>query len=476
MTSPLPNPHKPSMNSLLGPTETRKKTLSSPEQLFSNKRICKESPLSPRGDIVNLASSFSKLDARNIDPSSDAKSITSWKDSTQTKQSTTDFEFLTDETQLIEAHKILNTNKSDYDIKLKDLPREEDMTLKTSLNEEDEVGMKEKEFNDDCDEGSISHVFVEDPLCDQQIITDEEIARRMQEEFDAQESLLREEQLRLDEELATRLQSEQDFHRVPAPAPSSPQPGLTLGPVSSSCNSYDLIEAKSMSKLEKDDSVFPSYDYSGLSIKGRKKSRKLRQHPMSEYLDPPTIDLSSFSYQRPASSELQAPEPSEGFKWVSSIPPQHFNSHRVSDLGEGLSDNSSRFPYELNSLVGLPGGLTTVTSAFDSNGGMLGEEYLARLLEGLETSTTSEVSEELLQDVKQELKVNLLPHQTTGLAWAINREDSDTPGGILADDQGLGKTIITLALFAMQRKRVTENPDKIKGKGKKKKRGVTAPP
>ncbi|CAI9097082.1 OLC1v1033389C1 [Oldenlandia corymbosa var. corymbosa] len=50
------------------------------------------------------------------------------------------------------------------------------------------------------------------------------------------------------------------------------------------------------------------------------------------------------------------------------------------------------------------------------------------------------------------LSVSLLPHQKIALAWLIEKEKGGVcVGGILADDQGLGKTISMIALIQMQK-------------------------
>ncbi|MCL7031708.1 hypothetical protein MKW94_005496 [Papaver nudicaule] len=51
------------------------------------------------------------------------------------------------------------------------------------------------------------------------------------------------------------------------------------------------------------------------------------------------------------------------------------------------------------------------------------------------------------------LTVPLLKHQKIALAWMVNREKTRLPclGGILADDQGLGKTVSMIALIQYQR-------------------------
>ncbi|CAO2043836.1 unnamed protein product [Urochloa humidicola] len=72
------------------------------------------------------------------------------------------------------------------------------------------------------------------------------------------------------------------------------------------------------------------------------------------------------------------------------------------------------------------------------------------------------VYEEALQHISEEkgeedlpegvLSVSLLKHQKIALAWMVSRENSTRcAGGILADDQGLGKTISTIALIQKER-------------------------
>ncbi|KAL3654849.1 hypothetical protein CASFOL_000635 [Castilleja foliolosa] len=58
------------------------------------------------------------------------------------------------------------------------------------------------------------------------------------------------------------------------------------------------------------------------------------------------------------------------------------------------------------------------------------------------------------------LTVSLLRHQKIALAWMLSKESSGLClGGILADDQGLGKTISTIALIQMQKVRESKPKD-----------------
>jgi SNF2 family DNA or RNA helicase len=50
--------------------------------------------------------------------------------------------------------------------------------------------------------------------------------------------------------------------------------------------------------------------------------------------------------------------------------------------------------------------------------------------------------------MQRSLNIPLLKHQRLALAWMCRREQSRrVSGGILADDQGLGKTVTTISLI-----------------------------
>lgn len=53
------------------------------------------------------------------------------------------------------------------------------------------------------------------------------------------------------------------------------------------------------------------------------------------------------------------------------------------------------------------------------------------------------------------MAVSLLPHQTIGVAWALDREKGSDRGGCLCDEMGLGKTIQTIALMVIN---ASKNP------------------
>lgn len=65
------------------------------------------------------------------------------------------------------------------------------------------------------------------------------------------------------------------------------------------------------------------------------------------------------------------------------------------------------------------------------------------------------------KETPPEMRVMLLKHQRQALAWMVEREEPDKPpghprGGILADDQGFGKTLSTIALIMHNKPPVTE--------------------
>ncbi|KAL6659399.1 hypothetical protein ACP70R_003439 [Stipagrostis hirtigluma subsp. patula] len=96
-----------------------------------------------------------------------------------------------------------------------------------------------------------------------------------------------------------------------------------------------------------------------------------------------------------------------------------------------------------------------VVNGFDAQGRLNPEN---RILDSDERA----VYQEALQNISRQkgeddlpegvLTVPLLKHQKMALAWMVSKENSShCAGGILADDQGLGKTVSTIALIQKQR-------------------------
>lgn len=81
-----------------------------------------------------------------------------------------------------------------------------------------------------------------------------------------------------------------------------------------------------------------------------------------------------------------------------------------------------------------------------------------KLFGGDERAIYHEALKHISQERREEdlpegvMSISLLKHQKIALSWMLSKENSShCPGGILADDQGLGKTISTIALIQKER-------------------------
>lgn len=130
----------------------------------------------------------------------------------------------------------------------------------------------------------------------------------------------------------------------------------------------------------------------------------------------------------------------------------HFEGayHRGSMPARGVYSNSESTPAMVHSTGGLQDGvlpkgfLSTFPSQMSSARDYSRDTPSRGLLKVLDDVT---FKEEALLD-EGVMTVSLLKHQRIALAWMEKRERGDEcAGGILADDQGLGKTVSTIALI-----------------------------
>ncbi|GLC43495.1 hypothetical protein PLESTM_001479400 [Pleodorina starrii] len=109
-------------------------------------------------------------------------------------------------------------------------------------------------------------------------------------------------------------------------------------------------------------------------------------------------------------------------------------------MGAGGSGPAAAAAAPSGRSVALPGG-----NAKESAQSRVTEhqQALRAVIESLQVTGNEE-----LEPPPKSLQVSVLRHQRMALAWMIRRETGSEPrGGILADDQGLGKTVTTISLI-----------------------------
>lgn len=181
----------------------------------------------------------------------------------------------------------------------------------------------------------------------------------------------------------------------------------------------------------------------------------------------------------------------------SHIPPPRFtngNSQRLGDnkMGTNVANgigqpSSSRFPSQSSSVgdaqkvikddddddvyvIDAPSSHRVLPSSFGGHNSANNTELANisdmqarpnlenRILDSDERAVYQEALQHISRDKREDdlpegvLSVSLLKHQKMALAWMVSKENSSLcAGGILADDQGLGKTVSTIALILKHR-------------------------
>ncbi|CAN8073048.1 unnamed protein product [Agarophyton chilense] len=179
------------------------------------------------------------------------------------------------------------------------------------------------------------------------------------------------------------------------------------------------------------------------------------QHPPTIVLDSPhAFDASSFLPQPPSAciASMQSllsdiPQPSEAAIL------EAWNAQQLSVL-PAQSTSASLDPPPTNSI-------SLVESPAKEEPSAVGKDDLKEILRN--NSLSSEATAE--KPTPPEMTVSLLKHQRQALAWMLERERDDKPpgnprGGILADDQGFGKTLSAIALIISDRAIRTSHPDR----------------
>ncbi|CAA0830604.1 SNF2 domain-containing protein / helicase domain-containing protein / zinc finger protein-related [Striga hermonthica] len=241
---------------------------------------------------------------------------------------------------------------------------------------------------------------------------------------------------------------------------------------SSSSKRQNFAHNNNLSRPRKHLHITESYGPSSLMIDGN-NHQKNSSNSSGRLVTSPNIHISHQPLKRslPASlhastSNVRSSSPVENVV-ASELRGMYANSSNGNNLIKensiwGSGSSSSLYEKKGNRLLPpslVPGKHTSPSTFVSSNDPF---HHTGIVEEGPAGADESLVFRAAVQDLRQPtleanlpeglLSVPLLRHQKIALAWMLSKESSGLClGGILADDQGLGKTVSTIALIQMQR-------------------------
>ncbi|GER44305.1 SNF2 domain-containing protein [Striga asiatica] len=241
---------------------------------------------------------------------------------------------------------------------------------------------------------------------------------------------------------------------------------------SSSSKRQNFAHNNNSSRPRKHLHITESYGPSSLMIDGNNRQQNSSNNS-GRLVTSPNIHSSHQSLKRSlptsfqsSTSNMRSSSPVENVV-ASELRGMYANSSNGNNLMKensiwGSGSSSSLYEKKGNRLLPpslVPGKHTSPSTFVSSNDPF---HHTGIIEEGPAGADESLVFRAAVQDLRQPtleanlpeglLAVPLLRHQKIALAWMLSKESSGLClGGILADDQGLGKTVSTIALIQMQR-------------------------